>query len=288
MTASSRYIENVLASLAEATEANLNTPGRKGSTIVLTAELAGEVMLTGDLHGHRRNFNLIRRAAALELNPRRHLVLQEVCHGGPVYLQNGGCMSHALLEDVARLKAAFPERVHFVLGNHELAELTGYPIQKNRQMLNVLFQLGLDHMYREAAERVREAILAFLRTCPLALRLPYGVLVTHSIPELVDSRGFDCGILDRELDLSILSENDGLFQLLWGRDYRSQNARTFAELAGARLLINGHEPCPEGFVVPNPNQIILDCCGENACYLLLPTDHEVTQAELVERIGRLG
>ena len=51
-------------------------------------------MVTGDLHGHRRNFNLIRRIAASDNIPERHLVLQEVCHGGPTYPQNGGCMSH--------------------------------------------------------------------------------------------------------------------------------------------------------------------------------------------------
>ena len=54
---------------------------------------------------------------------------------------------HAILEDVARLKVRFPDRVHFLLGNHELAELTDYPIQKNRQMLNVLFRMGLGQMY---------------------------------------------------------------------------------------------------------------------------------------------
>ena len=56
-------------------------------------------------------------------------------------------MSHAILEDIARLKVRYPDRVHFLLGNHELAELTDYPIQKNKQMLNVLFRMGLEQMY---------------------------------------------------------------------------------------------------------------------------------------------
>ncbi|RMF88719.1 MAG: hypothetical protein D6741_18745, partial [Planctomycetota bacterium] len=129
MVASFEYIEQVLQSLKAATEANLATPGRSGNVVELTPELADEVVVTGDLHGHRRNFNAIRRYAALDQHPKRHLVLQEVCHGGPTYPANGGCMSHMMLEDVAKLKAQYPDRVHFILGNHELAEMIDYPIQ---------------------------------------------------------------------------------------------------------------------------------------------------------------
>ena len=49
----------------------------------------GQVVMTGDLHGQRRNFNRIRKIAALGDNPRRHLILQEACHGGLSY-PNGG------------------------------------------------------------------------------------------------------------------------------------------------------------------------------------------------------
>ena len=287
MVASREYIENTVALLHEAADANLTAPGRVGNIIHITPESGDDVMVTGDLHGHRRNFNLIRRIAALETLPRRHLVMQEVCHGGPTYPQNGGCMSHAILEDIARLKVRYPDRVHFLLGNHELAELTDYPIQKNKQMLNVLFRMGLEQMYGEEAERVREAILAFLGTCPLAVRIGGGVFVCHSIPEGLDARAFDQEIFSRPLDPLEFYERGDVFHLVWGRDHRPQNARAFAELMQARVLIHGHEPCQEGFAVPNPHQVILDCCGDNACYVVLPTDREWTQAAVVQRIQRL-
>ena len=165
-------------------------------------------------------------------HPRRHLILQEVCHGGPLYAQNGGCMSHALLEDVALLKVQYPARVHFILGNHELAEMTDYPIQKNKAMLNLLFRLGLQHMYGEATDDVRAAFIPFLQTCPLAVRLPHGVFVSHSIPEFCDARNFDVGIFEREMAYAEYFERTGVFQLVWGRDYRDRNARAFAELTG--------------------------------------------------------
>jgi hypothetical protein len=284
MPASPEYIENMINLLREASAANLTTAGRVGNVVEIGPESGEDVMVTGDLHGHRRNFNLIRRIAALEAYPRRHLVMQEVCHGGPTYPQNGGCMSHAILEDIARLKVNYPDRVHFFLGNHELAELTDYPIQKNRQMLNLMFRLGLEQMYGRESERVREALLEFLRTCPLAVRIAGGVFVCHSIPEGVDGRHFDRTIFSRPLDPLEFYERGDIFHLVWGRDHRPENARAFAELMGARVLIHGHEPCSDGYAVPNPHQVIIDCCGDRACYLLLPTDRVWTQEEVVERI----
>ncbi len=288
MVASDEYIENIIGYFGEASEANRETSGRNGNVVALTPELADEVMITGDLHGHRRNFNLIKKIAALDAHPRRHLILQEVCHGGPKYPQNGGDMSHAMLEDVARLKIEYPQRVHFILGNHELAELAEYPIQKNRQMLNLLFRLGLQHIYGEAAGRVRDAFCPFLRSCPLAVRLPGGVFVSHSVPERVDCREFDTSIFFRELaDADFLGRTE-LFQLVWGRDYRQENARAFAEMVDARVLINGHEPCLTGFNVPNDLQLVIDCCGEQASYLILPTDRTLSHAEIVQRVEKLA
>lgn len=287
MVASIAYIEKVISTFGLADEGNRATPGLAGNVVELTSELAGEVMVTGDLHGHRRNFNLIRKKAALETHPRRHLILQEVCHGGPTYPQNGGCMSHAVLEDVAKLKAKFPERVHFILANHELAELADYPIQKNKQMLNLLFRLGLQQMYGPAADKVREAFFPFLRSCPLAVRLPHGVFLSHSIPEFVDTKEFDKTIFDRELGDDEYLGRSNLFRLVWGRDYRLENAQAFAEMVGARILITGHEPCPEGFSTPSEMQIVLDCCTREPNYVILPTDRELSHAEIVGRIKKL-
>jgi hypothetical protein len=289
MVASIEYTERIIATYAEAAEANRKTSGRRGNVVLLGPQIADEVTVTGDLHGHRDNFEALQRIAGLDDHPRRHLLLQEVCHGGPTYPSNGGCMSHTMLEDVARLKARYPNRVHFILGNHGLAELTDYPIQKNQQILNLMFRLGLQHAYGEATERVRESSLPFIRSCPLAVRLPGGVFITHSVPEGVDSRPFDVSIFTRPIDLAKCDDRSAVFELVWGRDYREENARAFAELVGATVLVNGHEPCPEGFITPNRLQIILDCCGERACYVILSThDRELTQAEIVKRIQRVA
>jgi hypothetical protein len=154
--------------------------------------------------------------------------------------------------------------------------------------------LGQDHPLvgdAAAAERdaelVRQAYLPFLRSCPLAVRMPGGVLACHSVPEGVDRTGFDISILDRTLSADDYQEHGPVFELVWGRDYRSENAAAFAKLARANVLVNGHEPCPDGFRVPNDRQIILDCCGERTSYLLLPVGEPLSHAQLVERIRPL-
>lgn len=288
MVASIDYIEQVIATFQRAAEANLRTPARRGNVIVLTPEVADDVLITADLHGHRRNFNAIRRLAALDEHPRRHLILQEVCHGGPTYPANGGCMSHGMLEDVARLKVQYPERVHFLLSNHELAELTDYPILKAKRMLNLVFRLGLQEMYGPAADKVREAFLPFIRSCPLAARLPGDVVVCHSLPEEVDRLGWDAGVLERPLGALDLREQSPVFRLVWGRDFREANARAFAQLIGAKVLVHGHEPCEQGYQVPNAVQIILDCAGDKGTYLLVPTDRPYSHDELATRVRFLA
>jgi hypothetical protein len=287
MVATVEYIEKVISTFAAATDANWATAGREGNSIVLDRELAEEVMVTGDLHGNRRNFNLIRRIADLDKHPKRHLVLQEVCHGGPTYPGNGGCMSHTMLEDIAKLKVQYRDRVHFLLGNHELSEITDYPIQKNKQMLNLLFRLGLQQMYGSAADKIREAFVPFIQSCPLAVRLPGRIFITHSIPEKADARRFDRSIFTRSLDPLEYFQQTAVFDLVWGRDYRQENADAFARAVDAEVLINGHEPCPQGFAMPNSRQVILDCCGEKAAYAILRIDQKGTQEEIVKRVQML-
>lgn len=287
MAAPRTHIDDVLANFALAAAANRDTPGRRGNVVHLDADSAAEVMVTTDLHGNRHNYNRIVRIADLDRHPKRHLVMQEVCHGGPTYPSNGGCMSHLMLEDVARLKAKYPARVHFLMSNHELAELTDYPIVKKRQMQNLMFRFGLQAMYAEAADEVRQAYLPFLKSCPLAVRLPDGVFVSHTIPDSVDVRGFDTTIFDRETTDDDLKQHSTLFSLVWGRDFRQQNADAFAELVDARVMIHGHEPCRGGYAAPNSRQVILDCCGPRACYLMLPVGQWLTQKEIVQRIQRL-
>jgi len=288
MAVTSEIVERVTAMCDRAAAENLSTPSRRGNVVNLDGTLADDVMIVADLHGHRVNFERLVRIADLAAHPRRHLVMQEVCHGGPLYPSETGCMSHLLLEDVIRLKVEFPDRFHFLISNHELSELTNFPITKANRMLNVLFRSGMRELYGTDTERVRDAYMRFVASAPLAVRLETGVFICHSAPERVDRRGFEMEIFDRPLTDTDFVPSGSVFQLVWGRDFRQENANAFAALLGSEVLIHGHEPCIHGFSVPNDKQIILDCCGRRACYLILPLDRPYSQAEMVDRIGHIS
>jgi hypothetical protein len=286
MVASRQQIEQTIETMHTATAHNLATPACVGCVIEVGGDIADDVLVAADLHGNRINFEKLLKVADLSHNPRRHLVMQEVCHGGPTY-PLGGCMSHLLLEDVASLKNEFPDRFHFILSNHELAELTDFAIMKSGKMLNLAFREGIRQLYGERSEEVREAYVMFLASCPLAVRLASGVFICHSIPENVDRDGYDIEIFSRQLGFRDFRARGPVFQLVWGRDFREENATAFARLVGTEQLIHGHEPCAEGFQVPNSRQVILDCCSDDACYAILPTCGELTQEDVIGRVRKL-
>ena len=287
MAATREQIQETIDVFVRAAEANRATPARRGNVIVLGPDNADDCLVTGDLHGHRRNFDAIMTLADLDSHPRRHLVMQEVCHGGPTH-PGGGCQSHLMLARVAELKVAYPERFHFMLSNHELSELTDYPIIKGKKMLNLAFRLGLQETYGDATDNVRTAYCEFLRSCPLAVRLPAGVFVSHSLPEHVDIRTFDATVFERAWEPKDLSEHGPVFDVVWGRDHRPDNARAFAEAVGAKVLIHGHEPCLHGYNVPNEVQLVLDCCTDRASCVLLPMEGDLSHAAVVDRVQSLG
>lgn len=288
MVATQEIIEQTISVYQRAAAANRSTAGRQGNLVVVDAEAADEVMVTADLHGHRWNFERLLAIADLEHHPRRQLVMQEVCHGGPSYPATSGCMSHLLLEDMARLKTEFDDRFHFILGNHELAELIDFPITKANRMLNLTFRCGLQEMYGRAAERVRDAALQFIQSSPLAVRMSNGVFICHSAPDRVAEEGFDVNVFCRPLTLDDLAPYGPVFRLVWGRDFRHQNAAAFARLVKANVLIHGHEPCPDGYRVPNDCQVILDSCCQAPSYVILPTNGKLTLQQTIDLVRRIS
>ena len=270
--------------LNEAADANRSTPGRRGQ-IVEVAE-GGDMLVTGDLHGNRPNWNWILRRAKLDENPERHLLIQEVVHGGPAY-PNGGCMSHTMLEDVARMKTRFPERFHFILGNHELSELTGYPIMKRGSMLNFLFRLGVESAYESRAEDVMKAYHTFIQSLPYAVKLPNGVMIVHTVPSAKVMPRFNFQVYHRAAKPHELQKDGAVFELTWGRDYDEANIDRFVRTMGAKVLIGGHEPCQDGFATPNRRQVILDCCKKPAtCVMLDLAADDISQEQIVEKIEK--
>ncbi len=154
-------------------------------------------------------------------------------------------------------------------------------------MLNLLFRIGLQDQYGPAVDKIREAYMPFIRTLPLAVRVEERIWISHTLPENVDKLGMDLTLFDHEIGKKDLVQDSPLFHFVWGRDFRQENADAFAQTVDADVLIHGHEPCPEGYHLPNTRQIILDSCGEKGSYVFLPVGEKFSQEDVVKRIKRL-
>ena len=119
--------DHVIETFGSAADENASSPYREEQVVNLPAE--GEVWMTGDLHDHRRNFEKLVRNADLGNNPHRHLILHEIIHGDH-FDANGAEESWLMLFRAAELKCDFPRQVHFLLANHDLAQIHGEGIMK--------------------------------------------------------------------------------------------------------------------------------------------------------------
>ncbi len=277
--------QKLLTTLRQAITLFRATPGRTGRFTRLPAGV--EVMVVGDLHGNVENFRLALKAANLGQHPERHLVLQEVVHG-PFQYPQGGDKSHQLLDLVAALKCQFPARVHFLLGNHELAQWQNQRIGKGDVDQNQWFYAGLETAYGPQAAAVYAAYLELFDAADLALRTANRVFISHTVPSSRNLPHFELTILERD---EIADEEKRLggavHSIVWNRDHSQANVEAFLMKVDADWIITGHIPCEQGFAVPNDRQIILDALGTPACCCLFPTDRPVTQQDLLAGIGCL-
>ncbi len=271
-------LETRLLTLRRAVAAFRATPGRRGRVIHL--QDADDVLVGGDLHGHVENFRKLMVKADLAAHPRRCLVLQEVIHG-PFRYPTGGDKSHQLLDLIAALKCQYPRQVHFLVGNHELAQATGRRVAKNDQDLNEVFREGVQAAYGSRADEVYALYLELFAVAPLALRCPNRLYVSHSLPSAGMLPDFRAAALEEDFSSPAdLAPGGSVYSLVWGRDVREDTLTDFLRKVDADWLITGHIPCDRGYDRPSPRHVIVDSQGSPAGCCLAPAARPLSAAEL--------
>jgi len=249
-----------------AAEANLNESRRSGSVIDLPDK--GDLLITGDLHDHGPNFLKAVKLAKLHASPDRHLILHELVHGP--HRVNGRDMSVRLLARAAALKLDYPEQVHVLQSNHELAQMLGEGILKDGASVVEAFDEGVDYLYQDDAERVTEAVHAFIRSLPLAVRCANGVMVTHSLPGKAAMKSFDPTIIDRQPTDADLDDEGSAYLMVWGRRHTDALVDELAEAWGVELFVMGHQPAEMGYEMTTSRSLILASDHEHG--MALPID----------------
>jgi hypothetical protein len=276
--------DEVLETFAAATEENQRSAFRAQQVIHLPAE--GEVWMTGDLHDHRSNFNKLLRASDLGNNRNRHLVLHELIHGD--HYDNAGAEdSWRTLARAAELKCDFPDQVHFMLANHDLAQIHGEGIMKAGLSVCEAFTAGVARDFGDRAAAINVAVTEFLLSLPLAIRLPNGLFFCHSLPTDKEIAEFDYTVFDRALaGPDYLRRTGPVYQLIWGRHMSPAGVARFAEKVGAKIIITGHQPQDTGYGINGPRHLILASDHNHGVFLPIDLSREYDMDALEERITK--
>lgn len=254
---------------------------RSGNLVHLPAQ--GSLTIAGDIHGHRRNFERIVAFADLAHNPDRHVVLQEIIHGGPED-SYGGCLSYKLLFDVVRYKLSFPDHVHIIMGNHDTAFINNSEVMKDGKEMNRAMRLALDREFRGAGGEVELAIRQFLFSQPLVVRCDNRICVSHSLPgdRYIDK--FDPGVLDRRLKVNDVVRPGSAYLLTWGRKHSQALLDKMAELFDIDIFILGHQWQEKGWCQAGKNLIIIGSDHDHGCLLSLSLAKSYTVEQLIDSI----
>jgi hypothetical protein len=267
----------------EAARLNVNDPFRKGATIRLPGY--GQVVMTGDLHGNMKNFEKLQHYAMLDRVSARHVILHELVHAELNTRELDH--SHELSLYAAQYKCDFPEQVHFLQSNHELAQLTGYPIAKNGRAVIDEFNRSVAIAYGEhRADEVLAALNEFIASFPLSVVTENRIWMSHSLPNAYDMQDFDPGIFERQPTIKDLTDNKSIFSLVWGRRHTPEQIEALAKLLDVDIFITGHQPQEMGFNVLFDRLIILASEHSHGSFLPFDLSRRQTVEELIRNIRK--
>jgi hypothetical protein len=247
--------KNLIELLEAGIEANQNDRYRKYNLIV--GPESGDMVIAGDIHGHRRNFERVVTYAALDKNPDRHVLLQEIIHGG-LEDEEGGCLSFELLADAVKFKISYPDRVHFILANHDTAFINNSDVMKGGKEMNAAMRAAMQRRFGSQTKEVESAIERFLFSQPLAVRCANRIWISHSLPSDRMIEKFDFTIFDRELRINDIVRPNSAYLLTWGRGHSRKGLEFIARQFDVDLFVLGHQIQETGWMSNNENLIIID------------------------------
>ena len=272
-----------VSTFRKAASLNLSEPARMGAVVRLPGY--GQVVMTGDLHGNKKNFQKLQKYAMLDRTPARHVILHEMVHAE----KQGDVIdpSHELLYLAAQYKVEFPDQVHFLQSNHELAQLTGYPIAKNGRLVINDFNDSVAMAYGgDRAAEVLDAMNEFIASFALAAATENGIWMSHSLPSVHDMPTFDPEVFNRTLSIEDLRDNKTIFNLVWGRRHTAEQLDKLGELLGANIFITGHQPQEMGYDVEFDRLIILASDHNHGVFLPFDLSKSLTVDDLVNNLRK--
>ncbi|MBN1787367.1 MAG: metallophosphoesterase [Sedimentisphaerales bacterium] len=273
--------QNFIDLLQIGMEANHKDSCRRHNLIVGPDK--GDMVIAGDIHGHRRNFERVVNYAALDKNPDRHLILQEIIHGG-LEDEQGGCLSFEVLADAVKLKIYYPDRVHFILANHDTAFINNNEVMKGGKEMNAAMRAAMQRRFGDRVFDVESAIEKFLFSQPLAVKTANRIWISHSLPANRMLEKFDFSIFVRKLKINDIVRPNSAYLLTWGRGHSQETLDFMADKLDIDFFVLGHQVQETGWMSNNKNLIIIDSQHNHGHLMHIDLTCQYTIQKLVDSL----
>ncbi len=278
-------LSEIMDVLDKAYKLNIEDPFRDGHLIHLPDY--GQVVMTGDFHGCLHNFRKLVWFANLKHSIHRHVIIHELIHNYNAEHSDvdNSCL---LLLDAARWKVEFPEQVHFLLGNHDIAQITSREITKNGYASIATFNSWVTEHYQKDAPVIIEKIRDFLLSIPLAARTENRIWMSHSIPGLHAMDSINLSIFKEQWRNRDLIPKGSVYEFVWGRNHTSEQLEKLAEMLDVDFFIVGHQAQDNGYLALHNRQVILASEHYNGCYMPIDLAEHYSFEKLTSRIRKFS
>lgn len=246
----------------------------------------GKVLVSTDLHGNGTDFRRLRELFLAQPATTHWVNLGDMVHAPNDHvrqvqpdLYDYPDESLAIVEGILALKEQFPNRVHYVLGNHDYGHVGGVHTQKFYLDEVVHLEQMIGAVGTQTLKMLFEAAL-------LAVVAPCGFFMTHGAPDDTLKH------IDDLNQITFPPNDDYLHRITYGLmtyygqygDVMERLLKTVSETSGClvRLHIHGHERDESGYFTEAGNQIcpvIFGAPDTHKRYLLLDLSATYTNLE---------
>lgn len=222
----------------------------------------GRAIVSTDIHGNYEDFARLRELfeEGLAESPDTHwVILGDLVHGPSPQARRAieslfdfSDDSGRIVEETYLLCREYPNRVHFVLGNHDYAHIGGPATRK-------FYDDEAAHLDARLTDGQREAMQALFRNALLAVMTPCGAFLCHGAP------GLEMSCIEELDDIDFPPRSNPrheeiLRHFLACYGQQREAAGRFLDSvtrddAPARFVIHGHDKDDTGWFVEGGNQL---------------------------------
>jgi hypothetical protein len=236
----------------------------------------GQVLISTDLHGNGKDFRRLCEIFLAMPDDTHWVNLGDMVHAPNVHsrkaqpeLYDFEDESLLIVEGILELKALYPDRIHYVLGNHDYGHVGGEHTRK-------FYPDEVEHLEGVIGEAGIDKLKALFKSALLTVIAPCGVMLSHGAPDDSLKHIDDLNRITFPPRSEYLNDVMVGLMTFYGQhgDVMARLLETISRTSGCEvnLHIHGHERDPEGYFTEAGNQacpVIFGAVDSKKRYLIL-------------------